>query len=113
MRIARNNLHLIAERRSEKRLIASRANSATHATAAVLVVSICCQARTRHFDFVDGLEKPLPPFFGKRHSSYLLPGIDDKRVWDTNTHLVFNQSAIGQSLNHMVGVDSSTSRWFA
>jgi len=88
-------------------------HSATHTAAAVLVVSICRQARTRDFDFVDGLEKPLAPFVGKRHFPYLLSGINDKRVWDTSFHLVFNQGAIRQSLDHVLGVDPSMGRWLA
>src|ERR1700739_3374128 len=95
--------------RSEKRLIAIRANSAAHAAAAVLVVSICCQARTRELDLADSFKKPLAPFVGEHHSPYLLSRINDKRIWDTNFHLVFNQSAIRQSLDHMVGVDLSAS----
>jgi hypothetical protein len=50
----------------------------------VLVVSICWQARTRDFDLVDGLEKPLAPLVGKHHFLYLLSRVNDKRVWDTN-----------------------------
>jgi hypothetical protein len=59
---------------SEECLIAVRANSAARAAPAVLVVSICCQARARDFDLVDGLEKPPAPFVGKRHFPNLLPG---------------------------------------
>ena len=77
----------------------------------MLVVSISCQACTRDFDLVDNLEKPLAPLIGKHHFPYLLSRVNDKRIWDTNFHLVFNQSAIRQSLDHMVGVDSSASRW--
>ena len=98
---------------SEKRLIAVRANSAAHASAAMLVVSICCQSRTRDFEFADGFKKPPAPFVGKHHFSYLLSRINDKRIRDTNFHLVFNQGAIRQSLDHMVGVYLSASRWLA
>ena len=79
----------------------------------MLVISIGCQTRPRDFDLVDDLKKPPAPFVGKRYFSYLLSRMDDKRVWDTNFHLVFNQSAIRQSLDHMVGVDLSASRWLA
>jgi hypothetical protein len=79
----------------------------------MVVISICCQACPRDFDLVDRLEKPLAPFVGKHHFPYLLSRINDKRVWDTSFHLVFNQSAIRQSLDHVVGVDLSASRWLA
>ena len=92
-------------------MIAIRANSAAHTAATVFVVSICCQARTRDFDLADGLEKPLAPFVGKHHFPYLLSRLNDKRIWDTNFHLLFNQGAIRQSLDHMVGVDLSAGRW--
>lgn len=89
-------------RSSEKRLIAMRANSAANAASAVLVISICCQVRPCDFDLADGFKKPPTPLVGIRHFPYLLPCINDKCIWDTNFHLVFNQGAIRQSLDHMV-----------
>jgi hypothetical protein len=47
-------------------------------------------------------------YFGELDLSYLLPGINDERIWDRHIHLVFDESTIGERLDHVVAVDSFT-----
>ena len=90
-----------------------RANSAAGATRPMVVISICRHSLTRKLNLANRIEKPMAPCVGELDSAHLLPRINDQRIWDSNFHLVFNQGAIRQSLDHVVGVDLSASRWLA
>jgi hypothetical protein len=85
-------------------------NSATGTSAVMIVVSVRRQSRTCNFDFVDRLEKPPTPLLRELDFPDLLPGIDDERIGHANFHLVFDKSAICESLNHVVGIDSAAGR---
>jgi len=74
----------------------------------MIVVSVRRQTRTRNFDRLDHLKKPLTPLFRELDFPYLLSGINDKRIRHAAIHLVFDKSAIGQGLDHVIGVDTAT-----
>ena len=88
-------------------MIALGSNSAPRASAAVIVVSVRRHSRTRMFHFADRLEKPLMPLLREFDFPDLLSGIDDECIRNANFHLVFDKSAIGESLNHVIGVNSA------
>ena len=74
------------------------------------MVSVRRQSRTLKFHFVDRPEKPLTPFLRELDFPDLLPGVEDKRAGQANFHLVFDESAICESLDHVVGVKSTAGR---
>ena len=71
----------------------------------MIVVSVRLQSRPRSFELVNRLEQPLPPCIGELNFPDLLSGIDDERKWNANFHLLFDKSAIGESLNQVIGID--------
>ena len=73
----------------------------------MIVVSARRQTRTRNFDRMDRLKKPLAPFLRKLDFSDLLSGVDDERIWHAKFHLVFDKGAICESLNQVIGIDSA------
>ena len=88
-------------------MIALGTNSATCTSATMIVVSVCRHARTRMFHFADRLEKPLTSLLRELDFPNLLSGIDDERIWNANSHLIFDEGTIGESLDHVIGVDSA------
>ena len=71
----------------------------------MIVVSVRLQSRTGPFDLADCPEKPLTPLLRELDFPYPLSGIDDKRIWNTDFHLLFDKSAIGESLDQVIGMD--------
>ena len=71
----------------------------------MIVISVRRQSRPRSFDLVNHLEQPLAPCIGELNFPHLLSGIDDERIWNANLHLLFDKSAIGESLDDVVGAD--------
>ena len=76
----------------------------------MIVVSVRRQSRPRSFDLVNRLEQPLAPSIGELDFPDLLSGIDDERIWNANFHLLFDKSAIGESLNQVIGIDPAARR---
>ena len=79
----------------------------------MIVVSVRRQSRPLSFDIVNRLEQPLAPSIGELDFPDLLFGIDDERIWNANFHLLFDKSAIGESLNQVIGIDRAARRRFA
>ena len=69
------------------------------------MVSVRRHSRPRSFDLVNRLEQPLMPCIGELNFPDPLSGIDDERIWNANFHLLFDKSAIGESLNQVIGID--------
>lgn len=69
----------------------------------MIVVSVRLQSRPRSFELVNRLEQPLPPSIGELNFPDLLSGIDDKRIWNANFHLVFDVPAAGLSSSDVRG----------
>jgi hypothetical protein len=76
----------------------------------VVVIPVCCQTRTRNLDRLDHLEKPLTPLLRELDFPDLLSDIDDERIWHANFHLVLDKSAIGEGLDHVIGIDPAERR---
>jgi hypothetical protein len=77
----------------------------------VIVVSVRRRTGTRKLPFANRPEKPLTPLLRDLDFPDLLSGTDDERIGKANFHLVFNASATGKSLDHVIGVDPATGRW--
>ena len=72
----------------------------------LVVVSVRRYSRARNFHFADR-EQPL---LRELNFPDLLSGIDDDRIWNADFHLVFDKSAICESLDQVIGIDSAAGR---
>ena len=84
-----------------------RANSAAEAARAMFVISMDPPPFARTLELANGVEEPLAARFGEVDSPHLLAGVDDQCIRSGDVHLLLNQRAVSQGLNHVAGINSA------
>ena len=93
---------------SKKRLIAVRTNAAGGATRRMIVVTIRNLTLASKLKQANRVEQPPLPLLGELYPPHLLPGVDHECMGSRSLHLVLNQGAVSQRLDHVVRIDLST-----
>jgi hypothetical protein len=79
----------------------------------MVVISICRHSLTRKLNLANRIEKPMAPCVGELDSADLLSCINDQRIWHAYLHLVLDESAIRQGLDHVIRMDLAAGWWLA